>query len=119
MEFNFQKIVLTIAVVLLILTLVFIGYSLSKAKSKMAWPPLVSKCPDYWEDISGDGTMCVNTQRLGTCNIPTSKNPNGKNLSSGAYIGANSACAKYTWANNCDITWDGVNTGVKNPCYKS
>jgi hypothetical protein len=25
-------------------------------------------------------------------------------------------CAKYNWANSCKVTWDGITSGVKNPC---
>jgi hypothetical protein len=32
------------------------------------------------------------------------------------YIGAASTCAKYKWANSCNVTWDGITSGVTNPC---
>ena len=116
MELSFQKIVLTIAVILLILTLVVIGYSLSKAKSEAPWPPMIGDCPDYWLDLSGNGAACVNTHSLGTCNIPTSGQKNAMDFSTPAFTGANGLCAKYTWAKACNVTWDGINSGVQNPC---
>ena len=119
MELTFQKIVLIIAVILLILTLVIIGYSLSKAKSNAPWPPLIGDCPDYWVDLSGNGGQCVNTQSLGTCNIPSSGQENAMDFSGSTFTGANGLCAKYTWAKNCGVTWDGINSGVQNPCNKS
>ena len=118
MEFTFQKIVLIIAIILLIITLVVIGYSLTKAKAESQWPPIVGDCPDYWIDVSGNGSACVNVQSLGKCNIPTAGAQNPKNFSVGAYNGSNSMCAKYTWSKNCDVTWDGITSGVANPCTK-
>uniref|UniRef100_A0A6C0E3S1 CPW-WPC domain-containing protein n=1 Tax=viral metagenome TaxID=1070528 RepID=A0A6C0E3S1_9ZZZZ len=119
MAMNFQKIVLTIAIVLLIITLIFIGFALNKAKQEEQWPPLVGDCPDYWMDLSGNGAMCVNTQSLGKCNIPTEGNKNYMDFTSAAFTGNNSACAKYTWATGCGVTWDGITSGVSNPCAAS
>jgi hypothetical protein len=119
MELTFQKIVLIIAVILLILTLVLIGYSLSKAKSEAIWPPMIGDCPDYWVDLSGNGAKCVNTHSLGTCNIPSSGKENAMDFSTSVFTGSNGLCAKYTWAKNCGVTWDGINSGVPNPCSKS
>jgi len=116
MDWNFQKITLTIAIVLLILALIFIGLSLAHAKSKETWPPIVSDCPDYWTDTDQNGARCVNSQSLGTCNIPTSNNNNAMNFTTSNFQGSNQACAKYTWAQNCGVTWDGITSGIKNPC---
>jgi hypothetical protein len=116
---HFQKIVLTVATVLLIIILVVIGVSLSKAKENNIWPPIVGKCPDFWVDISGNGEACFNSHSLGTCNIPSEENKNTKNFNQAPFIGANGDCHKYNWAKQCNITWDGINSGVKNPCDKS
>ena len=67
----FQKMVLTAAIVILIIMLVIIGMSLSKASYEDTWPPIVGDCPDYWVDMSGNGEACMNSHSLGTCNIPT------------------------------------------------
>lgn len=116
MAWNFQKIVLTIAIVLLIVALVFIGISLGQAKADEVWPPIVGECPDYWVDLSGNGAMCVNTHALGTCNIPTSDNTNSMDFSGSGFSGVEGTCAKYTWANGCGVTWDGITSGIANPC---
>lgn len=115
---NFQKIVLTIATVLLIVILVVIGVSLSKATTGENWPPVVGECPDYWVDMSGNGEACFNSHSLGRCNIPSDGNPNTMNFNLAPFTGDNGDCAKYNWANNCKITWDGITSGVKNPCDK-
>ena len=56
MEISFQKIVLIIAIIFLILFLVLIGTSLSNSNNDLDWPPVVGNCPDYWVDLSGNGS---------------------------------------------------------------
>ena len=119
MEMNFQKIVLVIATILLIIILVVIGVTLSKTNEKENWPPIVGECPDFWVDMSGNGEACFNTHSLGKCNIPSEENPNTKNFNQSPFTGSNGNCAKFNWARSCNVTWDGVNSGVKNPCDKT
>ena len=111
---NFQSIVLIIAVVLLIICIILIGISLAKAKNSQSWPPKIALCPDYWYDDGKNGSKCVNQD---------STNGNGKitemNFSVSPYVGQNSACAKYKWATSYGITWDGITSGVHNPCDPS
>jgi hypothetical protein len=116
---HFQKIVLIIATILLILTLVIIGASLSKASENETWPPVVGDCPDFWVDMSGNGEACFNSHSLGTCNIPSKGNPNTKNFNEYPFTGENGECANHTWAESCRVIWDGINSGVKNPCDTS
>lgn len=113
---NFQKIVLIIATVLLIFILVIIGSSLSKATTEENWPPIVGKCPDYWIDMSGNGEKCLNSHSLGRCNIPSEGNPNTMNFNKSPFTGDNGDCSKYKWARNCNVIWDGITSGVNNPC---
>ena len=120
---NFQKIVLTMATILLIVILVVIGVSLSKASVEESWPPIVGECPDYWVDMSGNGEACFNSHSLGRCNIPGDPKVNGNkntmNFNQSPFTGDNGDCAKYNWATSCKITWDGITSGVKNPCDTS
>ena len=104
----FQKIVLTIATILLIVILVVIGVSLSKASVEDTWPPIVGECPDYWVDMSGNGEACFNSHSLGRCNIPSEGNANTMNFNQSPFTGDNGECSKYNWANTCQITWDGI-----------
>jgi hypothetical protein len=48
-RFNFQRIVIMIAIVLLIVSMVFIGHALYKQSTDVTWPPKTPKCPDYWK----------------------------------------------------------------------
>lgn len=104
MEFN--TIVSLVAVVILIVVLVVIGFSLRKTKDKK-WPPVSALCPDYWEiDSSGN---CVNSKLLGSCKRP-------KNFNEDVYSGSLGPCKKYEWAKKCGVSWDGVTYGAPNPC---
>jgi len=114
---NFQSIVIVIAIVILIVCLILIGLALRKARYSQQWPPLVGECPDYWTDISGNGAQCVNVKDLGMCNgsLQTGQHLT-MDFTQAPYIGENGSCAKYKWANQCGITWDGITSGVDNPC---
>ena len=63
---NFQKTVLTISIVLLIVALIVFGSMIATDKSE--YPPVEAQCPDYWIDMSGGmgtGGYCINTKNLG------------------------------------------------------
>ena len=113
---SFQKAVLTIAIVFLIILLVLIGVALSQSSADQEWPPIVGACPDYWVDLSGNGEKCLNSHSLGECNIPTDSDKNTKNFNQAPYNGTDGTCAKYRWADKCKVTWDGITYGVTNPC---
>jgi len=113
---GFQKIVLFGAIFILILALVFIGVSLTSAKDYQ-WPPMTPECPDYWSiDGSGNNATCINMKDLGTCQPQSGDKHLRMNFNTPVFTGANGLCAKYNWANKCDISWDGINYGVNNPC---
>ena len=64
----FQKTVLVIALVLLIISLVVIGLLIKSATLSAKFPPETCKCPDYLKAQLSDGTLtCTNPQNLGTC----------------------------------------------------
>ena len=65
-SFNFQRIVLTIAIVMLIAAMVFIGYSLYQKSSDVSWPPEVPTCPDFWTFDSSTG-KCTNPKNIQSC----------------------------------------------------
>jgi len=107
---SFQKTLLSIAGIVLILALMFISVMLYNTKQGQ-WPPIVPQCPDWWKavtDPSGN-IICKNVQNLGTCSADF--NPNDA-----TYSGSAGLCNKYKWANGCKVSWDGVTYGVDNPC---
>lgn len=114
---GFQKIVLFIAVIILIIALIAIGIALYYASASQQWPPLVPECPDYWNaDGSGNNATCTNIKDLGTCPPKSGDTHLIMNFNTPAFSGENSLCAKYTWAQKCGVSWDGITYGVNNPC---
>ena len=113
---GFQKTVLIIAIIVLIITLVVMGIVLSSGSGE-TWPPSVPVCPDWWiADGSGNNSTCINVKDLGVCPAQSGKKHQNMNFNSSMFTGDNGTCAKYTWANKCKVTWDGITYGVENPC---
>ena len=113
---SFQKIIITIAIIILIILLVIIGITLSKASDSEIWPPIVGACPDYWVDLSGNGEACYNSHSLGRCNIPSNGEKATMNFNQAPFNSETGTCSKYNWATGCQVTWDGITSGVPNPC---
>ena len=44
---------------------------------------------------------------------------NAMNFNQQPFTGDNGSCSKYRWATGCGVTWDGITSGVKNPCDTS
>ena len=113
----FQKIVLFIAIILLIIILTFISISLAGKAPNQTWPPIVSSCPDYWViDGSGNNTTCTNVKDLGVCPAQSGKKHQIMNFQGSAFTGDSGSCNKYNWAKKCKVSWDGITYGVQNPC---
>ena len=61
---GFQKTILFIAIIILIISLIIIGFALAAGKDSQ-WPPMVPNCPDYWiADGSGNNAKCVISNNL-------------------------------------------------------
>ena len=116
---NFQKTILLFSLFILILVFIFIGIGFSNSVINKNWPPIISDCPDYWIDMSGNGAECYNVLNLGICNIPTTNNKNYKNFNIDEFKGSNGICAKYNWAKNCKLEWDGITSDVNNSCLST
>lgn len=102
---NFQKLVLTIAVIVLVVSLVITGLLISRSKSSYTYPPSVSECPDYFRLVSPN--VCKNVHKLGKCS------ENGKpreiwNFSGSNFLGETGKQNKCKLANFCEISWDGI-----------
>ena len=111
---GFQKIALMITLVILLAIFVFIAGSLVYASKNVVNTPILPQCPDFWEiEETETGPKCINVQNLGTCPAATGDTYLTVDFNSGNYT---DNCAKYTWANNCNIAWDGLTYGVDNPC---
>lgn len=68
---SFQKIIVIIAYILLVIVLFVIGYGISQTKKTVTWPDQQYQCPDYFPyltnvDINGtDMSGCFNKYNLG------------------------------------------------------
>ena len=114
---SFQSVLLMIASVILIIMLIYIALMLHYANSSQPWPPVIADCPDYWVDTSGNGGGCTNVQNLGTCTAGSNGKQNyAIDFTSPAFSGSKGMCAKYNWANSCQVSWDGITYGGNNPC---
>ena len=118
---QFNKIVLTIATIILIIMLIFTGFFLNRSMYNDNFPPVISDCPDYWDvslNSNGDknciNIMDINTG-LGTSNCRS-------RLLSLFNVNGNSKdeilCSKQKWAKDCKINWDGI-TNNNNLCNNS
>lgn len=104
---NFYKSVCIIALIVLVVSLAFIGSALTSSTKNMDFPPNISKCPDGYEinyDESGN-TSCKGTNNISGCDE--------EDFDSDSYnipgIGPTSgACARKKWAQNCQVDWDGL-----------
>lgn len=110
---NFQSVMLLIAIIALIICLILIGMFLKDSKSSITWPPIIPNCPDFWEDLSGDGSRCSNVKRLGSPVVAT------MDFTASTYTGSSGKCEKYKWATTNGLEWDGITYGVPNPCLKN
>ena len=102
-----------IAGILLLILFILIAVSYSSSNSKAVWPPVLNNCPDYFKDVNGDGSSCINEFGLG-CNINVTNPINFKDQYP-------SSCDKYTFCNSSCLTWDGITYGygLNNPCASS
>ena len=101
---RFQARVIVIAIIVLIASLTFIGYTLYSSQKNQQFPPVRGECPDYWSVL--DTNKCMNTRNLGKC-------PGTADFSGPYFQGEEGACHKATWARSCEVTWDGITNNPK------
>jgi len=135
---NFYLIVLSIAIIVLIIALGFMGWMLSHQKDQIKFPSITTTCPDYWS-VSEDGLYCeqpVSTHfnygkdanvlttgyvKIGTTNaagiVPGKRTTSvvGKHTANsfdskdaGWGSGKEATCNKRKWSNDNNIKWDTV-----------
>ena len=115
-KWSFQRIVIIIAIIILIITLCILGYYLKKEKTEGDYPPVIPECPDYWKQdvinqINKDGVKeasykCINVKDLGK-NAGNEINFNDPKWK-GKYKGSHGLCEKKKWANSHELSWDGL-----------
>ena len=110
---DFKKRVVGTAIAILIFAIILIGVLLFTGGGDSTWPPVVSECPDYWidrVDKEGEAKKCFNVHNLGKSSCD-----NVMDFSTDFWSGSTGDCRKYKWANNCNVTWDGI-TNNNNIC---
>lgn len=113
---RFNKIVLIIATIVLIISLLILGYFLNVALLNDTYPPVTSECPDYW-DVSGN--TCINVSTINSGNgMSECKTLNLTEFTTSGTDKNSIICAKKTKANECGFNWDGV-TNNNNACENS
>ena len=99
---TFQKTVLVVATVLLILILTILAILLYN-KAAVQYPPEIGDCPDYFTPREKDGKLlCYNTKDLGNSTCEPWYKPD---LSGAGEAGLIRRCQK---AKGCGWTWEGV-----------
>ena len=109
---NFQKTVIIVAGIILVIALSAVAYFSYKAKSTAGYPPIIPECPDYWVSEEANGkNQCVNKNDMGSDScakvMDFSKSP---------WIGDSGLCRKLEWAKKCDLSWDGVTNNDRLKC---
>jgi hypothetical protein len=123
----FYIIVCIIAIVILLLTFIAIGYVMTKPpNTNVKFPTLANNCPDFWES-TGSGLCIVPTttkNNIGTFTADkVDKSPltfgydYSNNLIDFSDLGwasgsVSKICYQSQWANSYQIAWDGVSNYV-------
>lgn len=91
---TFHIVVLSIAAILLIILLTFVGILMGSQKNSQTFPPEQYNCPDYWQIYTDDAPSDpkVSTVKSGKCIIPlASSGLNSGNIYSGTTLTADIA----------------------------
>ena len=123
----FYIIVLSVATVILILMLTYIGVVTIYRKSGTVYPPKASPCPDTWQSSVTDPKSCsipaygssntgsiYNTSKLLTLKTNTTPGLNTNNNyidftnSDWTKGGISAICGQKSWSVKNNIMWDGV-----------
>jgi len=115
---TFYLIVLSVAIILLIVILAYIGIYGMNDKSKSAFPPVKYDCPDHWQ--KNDNNECVipiSEPNMGAFDngdpSPDIPGVNGDTTAinfedPGWSANGSSRCSHKKWANDNSIVWDTV-----------
>ena len=127
---NFYKTTFTIMIVVLIICLAIIGTTIAYSNDSVKFPPITSKCPDYYKltdsgcvsQITGvetKSTITFNGSHGTSCtNINFKDGTIFSNKDNGGMGPESALCEKKKWAKACGVNWDGI-TSNDNICYST
>ncbi len=108
---TFHKIVIGVALLILLAMLIFIGVMLQRSKKNELYPPVATKCPDYWTEVeNGCQENILNKGTLETEGASTVINFENRDEydPNHEYAYLTDTCAKQKWALDNQIKWDGI-----------
>ena len=118
---GFEKKVLIIAGIILVVSLVLVLIFILMSKGNQKYPPVESECPDYWElepDPNDEKKhLCKNVKGLGEGwsgqSTEETIDPNTRE-----FQGVDGLCNKQNWARQHNVTWEGVTEPTKDACIE-
>lgn len=114
---SFYWIILSVATLVLIATLGYMGYLMTQVKKGTKYPMITTSCPDNWilDDTKGckipTGDTAYNKPSAGynTSNTPGLSSDGYINFTDAGWSAKGDAtCAKKTWAAKYGVKWDSV-----------
>ena len=105
---GFQKNVLIVALVILVLAIIIMSAVIQASEGKKKWPPEISTCPPYYKLTYDDNVPhCEFIDRNRTIGTPDESTDCKKFslVQGGRPAGAS---WKKTWAQRCKVNWDGI-----------
>ena len=115
---GFKRTITIVAAVLLIIIFVFMIFFLKRSGDDVVFPPVISKCPDYWDHEQmgggGGGDVCKNTFGMKK-DVGDNTGIRDKALSD-FDTGSRGKCGKQKWSRENGLTWDGITNSTKLDC---
>ena len=108
---GFKRNVVVIASILLIAILIFMFVSFTRGGGDLQFPPIVNRCPDFW-DYEPDSGTCKNTFGIKKTDVSQSEVVVGIDFEE-EYP---SKCDKKEWAIGSGYTWDGISNNSSLNC---
>jgi hypothetical protein len=113
----FYTTVLSVAIVVLILMLTYIGIRLSYSKTKEApYPPVSGACPDYWTSSIDSSGCVVSEKNKGKLDSNALSKTAGYNSKTNTIdfkdpkwaLNGTAVCNQRDWSMKNGVVWDGV-----------
>ena len=118
---SFNRYVLIIALIALIISITAYAYSISFSLSDYKFPPNISACPDYWDVNPTDGKISCTYRGINPSKTNNNTNINNVVGSNIVWNSQNKAitlptttnnkafyCDAYDWSSINNISWNGI-----------